>query len=119
MRKRADEAEQQRIKNEEMKQQREREEKMKRSKERMADADRAKREKAQKEAEMKRREEDAAQNQMDPGLLRVFEQMSMNQTPLDLSLQGVELGPIRTGILSKWVSVCNSLLTLDLNRMNI
>ena len=31
----------------------------------------------------------------------------------------MELGPIRTSILAKWMSQCNSLLTLDLNRMNI
>ena len=121
-RKRADEAEQARIKAEEMRQQKEREEKVKRSKERMAEADRAKREKAAKEAEAKRRQEDAAQNQMEPALLHLFEKMSYNNTPIDVSLQGVQaddLGQIRTGILAKWLSVNNSILLLDLNRMNI
>ena len=56
---------------------------------------------------------------MDPGLLHIFEKMSFNQTPMDLSLQGQELGPVKTGILAKWVGVCTSLFNLDLNRMKI
>ena len=52
----------------------------------MAEADRAKREKAAKEAEAKRRQEDAAQNQMEPALLHLFEKMSYNNTPIDVSL---------------------------------
>ena len=52
----------------------------------MADADAAKREKARKEAEAKRQQEDAAQSQMDPKLAHVFELMSDDQTPLEMSL---------------------------------
>lgn len=119
MRKRADEAEQARIKAEEMRQQKEREAKVAKNKQRMADADAAKREKARKEAEAKRQQEDAAQSQMDPKLAFVFEMMSDDQTPRELSLQGLELGPIRSGILSKWIGVNQSLMALDLNRMGV
>lgn len=56
---------------------------------------------------------------MDPKLLHNFELMSENETPLELSLQGLELGPVRCGILSKWIGVNQSLMALDLNRMGI
>ena len=42
----------------------------------MAEADAAKREKARKEAEAKRKAEDAAASQMDPKLLHIFELMN-------------------------------------------
>ena len=76
---------------EEQKQIREREERQRKTKERLAEAENAKRAKQMREQELKRKAEEDANANLDPRMSVILEQMATNQTPYELSMQGVDL----------------------------
>jgi Ran GTPase-activating protein (RanGAP) involved in mRNA processing and transport len=98
---------------------REKEDKQRKLKERNAENAKLQKERAAKEAASKKAQEEALMTQLDGRLLVVLDQMQQNSTPLEITLQGVELGPFRTQMVAKNLAVNMSLLALDMSRCGL
>lgn len=57
--------------------------------------------------------------QIEGGMLVLLEQMQMNKTPLEVTIQGLELGPFRCSMVARNLAVNNSLLAIDMARCGI
>ena len=85
----------------------------------MAEAERSKREKVAKEMEHKKKQEESEMKQLDPHLLVILEQMLFDKTPLEVTLQGLKLGPIRSEMVARHLAKNTSLLAIDMTRLGI
>jgi hypothetical protein len=56
---------------------------------------------------------------LDGRLLFVLDQMQTGSTPLDLTVQGIELGPFRCVMVAKNLAPCESVLFMDMSRCGI
>ena len=85
----------------------------------MAEQEKRKKEKDAKENADKKKLEEEQMNQLEGRLVVILDQLQTNSTPLDLTVQGVDLGPIRCQMVAKNVAFNKSLLSLDMSRCSI
>ena len=58
-------------------------------------------------------------NAIEPKMMEILQKMEMNNTPLEISLAGLDLKQAKCGIFSKWLGICTSLLSVDMSRMGL